>query len=385
MGKEQENPFGGFKVLTDSIMPDVETVDPSEMENKENSDIPVSQIEEKRSDQDMGIREVEVLPGTEEKDEDIDFEEPKDDGDQKEEGKAKEYSEDDDSEDESNIQIFANYLNDKGIIEIDENFEDSEEGLEKAITDQIDRGISNYKDSLGDMSQKFIKYIEDGGDPTNFIKSYSAPDYSAITEDQIEDEGLQKKLVSELLAIEGYSPEEIREKTADYEDGGILEKEARRAKNKLIRHSDARKAEMLKQQEEARIQQEKAHDEFIDNLEKDINKRTEIAGFEIKEKEKKKLFEYITKVDRKTGKTQMMLDMENDPDANLKMAFLLHNKFDLSKVIKKAEKEVASRVKSGLNNSLKGEGNKRKSKSKTMVTDERNGNPDFRSFGKAIM
>jgi hypothetical protein len=200
MGKEKENennPFEGFSLLNADVLGDLDT----------NIEIKEEDLDDEALGKDTGIEEkpVEELENEIEVEEDTSEEETK----------------------ESSIKILAEFLGEKGIIEIPEDFEDSDEGLEKAIQTRIEKEVHSYKESLGDISLKFIEYVENGGDPKEFIQTYSTPDYSKITDEDLEDENVQERLVREALYLEGYSMEEISEEIADYKEGGILANKAK--------------------------------------------------------------------------------------------------------------------------------------------------------------
>ena len=369
MGKEKQttedgNPFKGFSIINADVLgelnTDIEEVATDEIETSNlGDDTGIVEKTPEELEQELNTsREVKKK-----KEEKIEIEDPTNEVDEK----------------ESSIKIFADYLGEKGILEIGEDFEDSEEGLEKAIQDKVTKEIDTYKNSLGDISLKFIEYIEDGGDPKNFLQAYSAPDFSSITEEDLENENIQEQLVRELLYQEGYSIEEISEEVSDYKEGGILANKAKRAQSKLIKFDAERKVQLAETQKRQKIKQEEVKKDFYLDLEKDINSRKEIAGFELKDKDKPKFFEYISREDKKTGLTKLMEDVQKDADYQIKMAWLLYNKFDFSKVEKKAEKKVVSSLKENLENSQLARGSKLKSREVSPATDS-----DFSGFRKVI-
>jgi len=372
MGKEKQttedgNLFKGFSIINADVLGEL---------NTDIEEVTTDEIEDSKLGDDTGI--VEKTP--EEIEQELNAsKEVKKKKEEKIEIEVSTTEIDDEEEKVSSIKIFADYLGEKGILEIGEDFEDSEEGLEKAIQDRITKEVDTYKNSLGDISLKFIEYIENGGDPKNFLQAYSAPDFSSITDEDLENENIQEQLVRELLYQEGYSIEEINEEVSDYKEGGILANKAKRAQSKLIKFDAERKVQLAETQKQQKIKQEEIKKEFYISLEKDINSRKEIAGFELKDKDKPKFFEYISKEDKKTGLTKLMEDVQKDADYQIKMAWLLYNKFDFSKVEKKAEKKVVSSLKESLENSQLARGSKLKSREVSPATDS-----DFSGFRKVI-
>lgn len=286
-------------------------------------------------------------------------------------------TEDEDSEDSEELSAIgevAKYFGEKGVLSFDEeNFEDSEEGFESAIVQTIENKVQNYKDSLSEMSKQYIEYLEDGGRPQDFIEMHSMPDFSQVDPDKMsENENTQKAVVREFLRAQKYSAEEIDEEIQDYEDSGILDKKADRALGKLVRAQEEDKHRFIENQKQEKIRQQQREVETLDNLKKDIESREEIMGFKISKKDQSNFYDYLTKFDRKTGKTQMMTDAENDPDAQLKMAYLYYKGFDFGDIEKKTKTKQARNLKNNLDKFHRDGRNKVKGASKVKKNGEGN-------------
>lgn len=348
MGKEnanENNPFEGFSLLNADVLGDLDT----------NIEIKEEDLDDEALGKDTGIEEKPV----EELETEVEIE-----------------TEEVPENETSSIKVLAEFLGEKGIIDLPDDFEDSEEGLENAIQTRIEKEVNTYKENLGDISLKFIEFVENGGDPRVFIQTYSSPDYSKISDKDLESEDIQERLVREALYLDGYSMEEISEEIEDYKEGGILANKAKRARNRLVKANEEHQASLVEQQKRARVEEEKKRADAIKNLESEINSKTEIAGFEIKDKDKKNFFDFITKRD-KAGKTELIKAIESDPDYNIKTAWLLYNKFDFSKVEKKVEKKQLASLKDKLDSAKSGGGKG----AKEIV---RTGNSNFSSFKKAL-
>ena len=288
-------------------------------------------------------------------------------------------------EEETVFKTLATEFSNKGLLaEIGEDFEDSEEGFAALIDKTVENRVKEYKDSLPEVAKNFIDYIQAGGDPQHYVDSRTNIDYNRISADRLaENVAAQKEIVHNLLVKEGYEPDEISEEIADYEDGGVLANKAKRALGKLQRYQAAEQSEMIaKQKAEAEAQKEQ-YNQFLSDLKKDIDTRDDIAGFELtSKKQRDSFYNYITKVDRKTGKTQLQLDNEADPEAQLKMAWLYFNKFDFSKVEKKAKTKATSDLKARLQKATDSS-SKLKSKRKTSSPDDAL-NEDFGGFKRIL-
>jgi hypothetical protein len=382
----EEKPFEGFNILAGDTMvpqdnleikdlPDGDSLgDDTGIEDK--TETPEKKTESKsKNTEELSSDNLEIQYK--------ELEEETEETEETEEVKAEETSKEEVSDEApSEIAVVANFLREEGIVDYsDEDFEDSEEGLAKVVEDQIKKGIEKYKDSLDPTSKEFINYVEQGGDPQHFVRAHSDVDFNRIDRKAIEkNENMQKQLVAELMRREGYSQEEILDEVQDLLDGGVLAKRASRSLAKLQKHQEAERANLIKEQQKANEQREIQYKEFLTNLETDIDKREEIAGFPISKKQKKNFFEYITKADRKTGKTKLVTDSEKDPDAQLKMAWLYFNNFDFSKVEKKARTKATSSLRKSLERASSVSTKKLKSKSRTRSSED----VDFSLFQKAV-
>jgi hypothetical protein len=390
-----ENSLEGFKNLAADIIP-AESV-----EVKEVTEVPADDLDTLGSD--TGI--VDLTPGNSleketEAPENMDEEKEKEEEAPKEElsadnleiqykkeipeGEVTEEELEESSEEEvSQIGVVANFLKEEGIVDFDsEEFEDTEEGFAKVIQNEISKGVEKYKEDLEPLAKEFLTYIEKGGDPSKFVKATSDVDFSKIDVKMIDGkENLQKQLVAELMRKEGYSNDEIMADVQDFVDGGLIEKRAKRALNKLKDLQTKDRASLLANQEKEQEAKKEEYNTFLSSLKDDIESREEIAGFAINKKSKKDFYNYITKVDRKTGKTRLVSDSEADQDSQLKMAWLYYNKFDFKHVEKKARTKATSSLRASLERANGVSTRKLKSKTRTKAT---NSDVDFSLFANAL-
>jgi cbb3-type cytochrome oxidase cytochrome c subunit len=287
----------------------------------------------------------------EEEDEDEEEEEPQSKKKEKKATKKEEEEEDDSNESDSPFKTFASFLHEKGIADYDpEDFEDSEEGLLKMMDTTVKKSIEKYKESVPKAAKEFLEYLEAGGDPKTYVeKSTSMPNYKALSEEALGKESVQKAIIGDWLAAEGYTDEEIEEMVEDFEESGLLEKQAKRMHPKLVKKQENFEGSILEDQKKAREAQIEAHEAYIADIKKTIDAADEIAGFELPTRKKEEFFKYITEAN-KEGKTKLLADIEADPQAQLKMAWLMYNKFDLSKIEKKVKTKVASKLRDSLSN-----------------------------------
>ena len=393
MSEEKNNPLEGFKNLAADIMP---------AENLEIKDVGELPEEDRMSlGKDTGVKDM-TDKDLDDK-ESVDMDKPKEDSkeskeskevltpdnleiaykDEIPEGEVTEEELAESSEDEvSQLGVVANFLKEEGIVDFnEEEFEDTEEGFQKIIQNEIKKGIEKYKTDLDPLAQEFIEYVDKGGDPQKFVKATNDVDFSKIDVKMIDGkENLQKQLVAELMRREGYNQDDILSDVQDFVDGGLISKRANRALKKLKQMQLNDRKTLLKDQETAATNKEAEYQNFLSSLKDDIENREEIAGFSIGKK-KKDFYNYITKPDRKTGKTRLVMDSEADQDSQLKMAWLYYNKFDFTKIEKQARTKAASSLKANLERASNISTKKLKSKTRTKATD---GEIDFSLFENAL-
>lgn len=240
----------------------------------------------------------------------------------------------------STIKVFTDFLVEKDVIEIPENFEKyDEEGLTELVQYNINKGIEDYKNSKNETAKQLIEFLDNGGKVEDFIQVYSGTDYDSVDVEKLtKDESLQKSIIVDLLKNQGYSPEEINQELVDYIDGGILTNKAKRALTKLQSIQEEQKANLVELQKQQQKELEKQEREFFEGLKTTINSQEELLGFKLTNKEKEDFYQYITKVDKKTGKTSLQKDIEADKDAQLKQAWMMYKKFDVSSIKEQAKK-----------------------------------------------
>ena len=297
----------------------------------------------------------------------------------------RETSTDEPEEEETVFRTIATEFSTKGLLaEVGEDFEDSEEGFAALIDKTVDEKVKEYKESLPEVAKNFIDFVQAGGDPQHYVDSRTTIDYNRISTDKLADNAAaQKEIVYNLLVKEGYEPDEISEEIADYEDGGLLANKAKRALGKLQKFQAQEQSQMIEKQKQEADAQKEQYNTFLSDLKQDIDTRDDIAGFEFSnKKQRNEFYNYITKVDRKSGKTQLQTDNEADSEAQLKMAWLYFNKFNFSKVEKKAKTKATSDLKAKLQKATDST-SKLKSKRKTSSPDDAM-NESFSGFKRIL-
>tara|TARA_Y100001938_G_scaffold148602_1_gene232806 strand:- start:27159 stop:28310 length:1152 start_codon:yes stop_codon:yes gene_type:complete len=223
------------------------------------------------------------------------------------------------------LKVFAQIQRDSGLIDFnDDDFEDSEEWLISKVQETINTKVEEYKESMPEEIKYLLENHEAGVNIYDLLQSDSKQQtYDSIDKDKLGDsESMQRKLVKDLLAINGFSQAQIDKKVARYEDAGVLLEEAEEALSTLQDVQKQHKEQMIQQQKQEKEQRIEAHKNWLSDLKTHITKKEEILpGFKLNPKDKDLLYNGITKLDR-NGKNEIMRMREKDPEFDLKIAYL---------------------------------------------------------------
>lgn len=147
-------------------------------------------------------------------------------------------------------------------------------------------------------------FVRNGGNLKDFYKLES--DFDIETAD-IEDEDVQKRIVSDYLREKGLNDKQIERKLTKYEDAGILEDEAEDALEALKEIKEQKKEELLETQKNAAEEAKNRQQAFYSNVVNEIQGMKDVRGIKIPENDKRLLLEYIFKPDA-TGVTKYQKD-----------------------------------------------------------------------------
>jgi len=255
--------------------------------------------------------------------------------------------------DESPIKVFAQMLNDSGLIEYDEdNFEDTDDYLINKYSESVNKRATELVDQIvpDDLKPLFEKY-QKGIPLDELIKSESTKvRLDNLKPEEIEDDDdLQEKLVRQKLEYEDFTKSEIDEKIEDYKDNNLLHKEAKSAVKVIKRYEDKRIQDIERQQELKDQKQRDLMAQQVKELKSEIFSRDEIIpGVTMSKQDKEAFYKGITEVG-KDGLTEVYRKAQADPDWELKTAyFLLMMDGKLDKVVKKNKTEVTQKFKQNI-------------------------------------
>lgn len=259
------------------------------------------------------------------------------------EGDADELEEEEDVE--YSYKAIVNYLSEEGILDFEdsEDIEDNPDVIKDAVLNTARNMVEEYKESIPEDGKKFLDYLEKGGDPSKYFQILEKPlDFGNL---KLEDEGTQKRVVSEFLKEQGFTEDEIEETIQDYEDGLILEKQAKIASKRLEKIYEKQKESLIKEQEKELEARRKKAEEYVSEIKNTINSSSDLGGLTVSNADKKQFEKYLLSRD-KDGLTQYERELKENPvKTQLELAYLKFKKFNFSKVANKVKTEEARRIK----------------------------------------
>lgn len=268
-------------------------------------------------------------------------------------------------EDDTQAEVFdslAEFLIEEGIVTPveDKEYLRSEEGIAELIKDKIELGIDEYKASKPKIAQDFIEFIENDGDPRDFIQQVSNVNYRDVIivpteedEDNIEEYiNTQKLVIRDKLVLDGLTEEEIEDTISGFEEAKQLEKQAKFALKNLIKIQDEEYTSMLKEQEEfkqSRIKEAQLQEETLKKTIKDLKK---LAEYDLTDTEKENFIKYLTVPVQKDKQGNLLTKAQvdnQDLNKRLELAFLQF-KGGIKELTKKAENKTKLQLKEKLSN-----------------------------------
>lgn len=255
--------------------------------------------------------------------------------------------------------------------DFDEEFEDSEEGIQKLVNSASDKkaeeALQAYFEQFPDV-QELLEYRMLGGDPDKFFETrFPEVDYKEV-ELKEDNEAQQEQLIrQELQQVRGYSREEADAEIEDYKNGGILENKAKRALQALRTKQQADQRDLLEQQrEQQRLQQEEVEN-YWNTVQQTLDSQTSLKGFNLPTSEKQKFFDYLARP-VENGMSQAMINAQQaDLETRLAIDYLLYKGFNLSDLVdRRAKTQVSKTLKERLSKSkLSRQGNSNRSRDYT--------------------
>lgn len=346
-----DNPFGAFKILKGEFAPpsdedDIQDGEEGILKEEPNDLTETSETEEDRLKKaDKALEKIAERTAKKAKGETIEssqfkesnFDNDSDDSDDLD-------NEAGENEETSAFKEFTKNLYQKGVLDFDdtdEDFEESEEGIEKLVNKTVGNRITKWVNGLPADYSKFLEFVQSGGKPKDFLNVYYG-NHSWESFD-IEDENKQALAVEESLRLSGEDEDEIRDMVDEWRDNGTLGKRAKSALVKLQKNEAIQKQEIVEIQKQQAVKQKEAQKQYWDGFKNDLFSRENIKGFKLTPKLKEKLWDHMTAIDRSTGKTAYQNSIDNNNEASLLFALQSMLDFDISKLEKQVETKVSNK------------------------------------------
>lgn len=372
--KEEINPFAAFTVLKgefekpnteNEVEDDVSSGDTTVVEDHDTLD--EKSLEAKRlAEGDKKLKE--VIEKTTKVKEDTEITEVED---------TTVIEEVDETKNTNLFKEFTKTLFDKGVVDFDdsdEDFEESEEGITKIVDKTVQNRINKWVDELPDEYTKFLEFVQNGGKPKDFLDIYyGSHSWEGFS---IESEANQKVVIAESLRLSGDTEEDINDMITEWAENGTLEKRAKSALPKVQKHETASKQHIVEITKQKADKEKKEQKEYWDNFKKELYSKEELKGFKLTPKLKDKIWDHLTSIDKRTGKTAYQMKMETDKEASLLFALQSANDFDLSKL----EKQVTTKVSKNFSDMLANRTKTSKEKISSGRTDESDETNPFLAF-----
>jgi hypothetical protein len=219
----------------------------------------------------------------------------------------------------------------EGIIELTEEDDIKEANIEwfaekakQKLQKDLDEAISEYKDTLPEPIKELLDNYEEGVDLGKLLNiEKNLFDVNKISIDALEDdEDLQKKIITNYLREQGESDEDIRDTINDFEDAGLLKRQALKLHPKLVQAEQKKKDALIQQEKQQAQAQKENYTKWLGELKTTIDSKKEIIpGLELTDKQRKDLYAGITKLD-KNGENEVIKFRKQNPDFDLQVAYI---------------------------------------------------------------
>lgn len=208
-------------------------------------------------------------------------------------------------------------------------------------------------EELDDDAKAFIKFKVQGGDTSEFFRTYGSNTELGLGD--IEDEGYQDKVIRTQLKKEGWDAEEIEDRLEYLTDSGKKEKIAQKYFSKMEKEMEAEKQSLEAQAQEQKQRVKQQEEQFKTSIKEILDTSKDIKGIKISDKDKGALLNLLTKKDQKiddrrsvTGFQKKLSEVFTDPTKVVLLAKLINDDFDFSafekSVVTKKTREVKNNI-----------------------------------------
>ena len=237
-------------------------------------------------------------------------------------------------------------LEDGEELDVDRLYELQQEEIEAEVTSRLDAWASQ---ELDEDAKAFIKFKIQGGDTSEFFKTYQ--NTSEITLGDIEDEDYQDNLIRYQLQKEGWDKDEIEDRLEFLTESNKKSKFAERYHDRLIKEQEKEKQALVKQAEEQKARARQQEEQFKTSIKETLDTNKEINGIKFSDKDKNGLINFLTKKEKLedgrviTGFQRKLSESFSDPKKIALLAKILNDDFDFSSFEKSAITKKTKEIK----------------------------------------
>ena len=237
-------------------------------------------------------------------------------------------------------------LEDGEELDADRLYELQQEEYETEVQKRLEAWATQ---ELDDDARAFIKFKTQGGDTSEFFKTYQ--NTSEITLGDIEDEDYQDNLIRYQLQKEGWDKDEIEDRLEFLTESNKKSKFAERYHDRLIKEQEKEKQALVKQAEEQKIRAKQQEEQFRVSIKDTLDTNKEINGIKFTDKDKNNLINFLTKREKLedgrviTGFQKKLSESFNDPKKIALLAKILNDDFDFSSFEKSAITKKTKEIK----------------------------------------
>lgn len=214
-------------------------------------------------------------------------------------------------------------------------YTDDIEGVAMFARDYAEQQAQNYLGEVlaqyPDVSE-YLEYRANGGDPQKYFDARSAAvDFDTIQVSET-DTLMQKQLIQRSMTEQGYAAEDIAEMLAEYEESGVLFKQAKMALKGLKKAYGDRQTAIVEEQRRTAQEAEQRELSMWKGI-AEVVKSGAATGLIIPDSEKTGFWEWMTKPVGDGKQTQRDIDWASmDPAMITAMQYLAYKKVDFQKL-----------------------------------------------------
>ena len=246
-------------------------------------------------------------------------------------------------------------------VDIDEEKDLTEEEFfnlqEAEIESRFNETLEAFKEEFDEDGKEYLRWKKSGGTTKDFVTKYLAPSFTLATFDETSQSNIDRTIDHYLKTVEQLEDDELEDRKQYIKDSGREKDYAKKFFDKLQKADVGRKEALQKQLEDAAKKEVEDDEAFNEELVETLNTMTSIGSFNVNDKEKKVLANYMTKPAVKVGKNRYIpkfqFDLRNILVASNKdnkrrliaLGKILANDFKLLDLEQKVETTVTKRAK----------------------------------------